>query len=194
VKTVRFSKVVEASGKPEAHLIFTDPKIDKDLQAAIKAERVMTVFQGAVGNATDRGEIGFVSGNSRQFLLFPKSLKKFKGRSVVGIKYELIHAPDVPKSDQAALGRAPRKEKVRKQRNTKAPKKKPNRSHEKHSKAQAARTASNVLPFTAVREEEGKEEATEIKTLKNQVRRAMKSLAQGKQVAAFNLLKEIVDG
>src|SRR5436190_17884706 len=90
MKTVRFSKVIDGSGKPETHLILTDPKKDKELQAAVKGERVMTVFQGAVGNKTDRGEIGFESGTSRQFLVFPKSLKKFKGKSVVGIKYELI--------------------------------------------------------------------------------------------------------
>jgi hypothetical protein len=38
-----------------------------------------------------------------------------------------------------------------------------------------------------------KHEADEITALKNQIRRAMKSLEAGKQVAAFKLLKRAVE-
>ena len=41
--TVRFAKVVAKCGEPEAHLILIDPAKDRALQAAIKADRVMTV-------------------------------------------------------------------------------------------------------------------------------------------------------
>jgi hypothetical protein len=43
--TVRFSKVVEAAGKPIVHLLWVDPAKDATLQKAIKAARVMTVYQ-----------------------------------------------------------------------------------------------------------------------------------------------------
>src|ERR1700737_4104412 len=39
MKTVRFAKVVESCGKPDTHLLLTDPAEDKALQAAIKSNR-----------------------------------------------------------------------------------------------------------------------------------------------------------
>jgi hypothetical protein len=83
VKTVRFSKVVEKSGAPETYLVLMDPAKDRTLQAAVKAQRVMTVAQESVGTKTDRGEVGFHPGPSRQFLVFPKSLRA--DRDVVGV-------------------------------------------------------------------------------------------------------------
>jgi hypothetical protein len=178
MKAVRFSKVVDVSGRPETHLIFTEPSEDKELLAAIKAERVMTVYQATVGNTTDRGEIGFVPGNSRQFLVFPKSLKKFKGRSVVGIKYDLIQVPDVPKSERAGPVHLP-KRKARplpKRRNVPA----------------SQRTPTDDLPPARRQGDAADLDSDGIKKLKNQVRRAMKLLEKGKQIAAFDLLKEVV--
>ena len=45
MKTVRFSKVFEHSGAPETHLVLIDPAKDRALQSAVKANRVMTLFQ-----------------------------------------------------------------------------------------------------------------------------------------------------
>lgn len=59
MKTVRFSALVESAGHPDTHLLFVKPEADKILQKAIKSSRVVTVFQSAVGNKTDHGEIGF---------------------------------------------------------------------------------------------------------------------------------------
>ena len=109
VKTVRFTQVVERCGAPEAHLVLTDPTKDRALQSAIKAQRIMTVFQESVGTKADRGEIGFHPGPGRQFLVFPKSLKSFEGRSVVGIKYDLISSPELPKRERAKALRPAKK-------------------------------------------------------------------------------------
>ena len=101
VKTVRFTQVVDRCGAPEAHLVLMDPTKDRALQSAVKAHRVMTVFQESVGTKADRGEIGFHPGPGRQFFVFLKSLKSFEGRSVVGIKYDLISSPELPKRERA---------------------------------------------------------------------------------------------
>jgi hypothetical protein len=108
VKNVRFSKVVERCGRPETHLVLTDPAKDRTLQAAVKAQRVMTVRQETVGTKTDRGEVGFHPGQTRQFFVFPKSLRAFADRSVVGIKYDLLSPPEGVKNERAAAARPPK--------------------------------------------------------------------------------------
>jgi hypothetical protein len=97
--TVRFSKVLEACGKPDIHLLLIDPPKDKTLQAAIKSDRVMTLYQQSGG--TDHGIIGFEQGRSRQFLVFPKPLRSFQGQRIVGIKYELLEDVPFPKKESA---------------------------------------------------------------------------------------------
>ena len=106
MKTVRFSEVVKSSGKPDTHLLLIAPAKDKSLQAAIKSNRVMTVYQES--GSSDYGTIGFVEGSSRQFLVFPQTLKPFADKRVIGIKYDLLESIPVskgetkPKSDQAS--------------------------------------------------------------------------------------------
>jgi hypothetical protein len=97
MSTVRFSKILEACGKPDIHLLLIDPAKDKTLQAAIKSDRVMTLYQQSGG--TDHGVVGFEQGRSRQFLVFPKPLKPFLGQRIVGIKYELLEDSPVPKKE-----------------------------------------------------------------------------------------------
>jgi hypothetical protein len=99
MSTVRFSKVLEACGKPDIHLLLIDPAKDKTLQAAIKSDRVMTLYQQSGG--TDHGVVGFEQGRSRQFLVFPKPLKPFLGQRIVGIKYELLEDAPAPKKEPA---------------------------------------------------------------------------------------------
>lgn len=163
MKTARFSKVVEAAGKPELHLLFTEPALDRTLQAAAGKDRVMTVYQNAVGTKPDYGAVGLDPGKSRQFLIFPKSLSRFKEMRVVGVKYELLREEEPKKKKKKAVKAAPKKEK--------AP----------HS--------SKVVAFpTPAREPE--QEDTE---WKSGVRRAMRLLEEGKQVAAFNVLKRLME-
>jgi hypothetical protein len=179
VKTARFAKVVEKAGRPEIYLTLIDPTKDSKLQAAVKAHRVMTVSQESVGNKTDRGEIGFEAGAHRQFLVFPKTLKAFAGRTVVGIKYDLLEDRELPKNQRAAPARAPR---------TPKPKRAPKIRTEKRKPEPAS--APKVVPFKPEPIED--EEDDEIADLKKQVRHAMRVLEDGKAVAAFNLLKRIV--
>jgi len=190
VKTVRFSNVVQKAGQPETHLIFTEPSKDRALQAAIKASRVMTVQQTAVGTRTDRGEVGFHPGTSRQFLVFPKSLRAFAGRSVVGIKYDLLSTAKVPRGQRAAAPRRPKKE-PRKPSVSSTPKPMPARTPKARADKTRAPEKSKVVPFKpappAVEDDE------DIADLKKQVRHAMAILEEGKAVAAFNLLKRIVE-
>ena len=99
MSTVRFSKVLEACGKPDIHLLLIDPAKDKTLQAAIKSDRVMTLYQQS--GETDHGVVGFEQGRSRQFLVFPKPLKSFQGQRIVGIKYELLEDAPAPEKEPA---------------------------------------------------------------------------------------------
>jgi hypothetical protein len=99
VSTVRFAKVIEACGKPDIHLLLIDPAKDKTLQAAIKSDRVMTIYQQS--GETDHGIVGFEQGRSRQFLVFSKSLKAFAGQRIVGIKYDLLEDAPVPEKEPA---------------------------------------------------------------------------------------------
>jgi hypothetical protein len=181
VKTARFSKVVEKCGEPETYLLLMEPAKDRTFQAAVKAERVMTVFQDAVGTKTDRGEIGFHLGRNRQFLVFPKSVKSFAGQTVVGIKYDFIGSPEVPKRERAKAPRSPKKPKSKPATKARAEKADPPPKHK-------------VVAFKRPPEKEEEDDQNdEIAELKRQVQHAMAVLEEGKAVAAFNLLKRIVE-
>ena len=99
MNTIRFSEVVNSSGKPDTHLLLTAPAKDQKLQTAIKSNRVMTVYQGSGSTKADYGIVGFAEGSSRQFLLFPKALKSFEGKRVIGIKYDLLESMPVSKEE-----------------------------------------------------------------------------------------------
>jgi hypothetical protein len=99
--TIRFSKIVEAAGKPVAHVLWIDPEKDRILKKAVNANRVMTVHQQLTGAKADCGTVGFQKGVSGQILIFPKSRKRFADKRVTGVKYDLLEWPTVPKSQQA---------------------------------------------------------------------------------------------
>jgi hypothetical protein len=188
VKTVRFSNVVEKSGRPETHLLLVEPAKDRALQAAIKASRVMTVQQTNVGTSTDRGEIGFHPGTSRQFFVFPKSLSTFAGRTVIGIKYDLLSSPEVSESERAAPTKPPKRKAPAA---PKTPKALPSKAPKETAKKRPAPDESKVVPFEPAPPKE--EDSEEVAELKKKVRHAMAVLEDGRAVAAFNLLKRIVE-
>jgi hypothetical protein len=177
VKTARFAKVVEAAGKPEIYLALRDPAKDRKLQAAMQAQRVMTVIQESVGTKADHGEVGFKSGPGRQFLVFPKTLIAFAGRSVVGIRYDLLENRDLPKEERAAPARPPKEPKLERPRGV-------------HPVKSEPAVSPKVIAFKPQPPEEDEDEA--VIELKKKVRHAMAILEEGKAVAAFNLLKQIV--
>jgi hypothetical protein len=87
-KTVRFSHVVEASGRPEVYTLWQKPSADRHLQSQIKNNRVMTIQKSESG--TDFGIAAFKERRGATYLLFPKSLKRFADRRVVGIDWALV--------------------------------------------------------------------------------------------------------
>jgi len=87
-KTVRFNEVVDAAGKPEPYTLWQKPAADRHFQSALKNHRVMTIQQSDSG--TEFGMVGYKQSKTASYLIFPKSLKRFENRRVVGIKWDLI--------------------------------------------------------------------------------------------------------
>ena len=192
MQTVRFANVVAKCGEPETHLLLIDPAKDRALQAAIKAERVMTVFQNAVGSKADHGTIGFEPGKERQFLVFPKSLRAFTGKNVVGIKYDLLSPGENPKAERLSVKPQPKSQRKLESKPKERPRPTPPKAllKPKAPKPPPAAPPKETIPFKPAENEPENEEVLE---LKKQVKHAMAVLEQGKQVAAFNLLKRIVE-
>lgn len=109
LKTVRFSELVEKGGRPEVHLSWTAPARDSALQSAVKQNRVVTLHQQFRGTQKDFGVVGLELGKDVQFLIFPKSLKSFAGRRVVGIKYELFQNTE----PAASAGKKPKTQRAK---------------------------------------------------------------------------------
>lgn len=216
MSTVRFAKVVEASGKPDIHLLLIDPAKDKTLQAAIKTDRVMTLHQQSGG--TDHGVVGFEQGRSRQFLVFPKPLKPFLGQRIVGIKYELLEdapapkketpkkeaieptaeEPSEPASTKKGIESAKRTEQqiptlIPKPGSAKPANKTPDEKKLDQPLEKPASEDKVVKFHPPEPEKQPVPESDEIKEIKRRVRAAMEALEEGKQVAAFNLLKNILE-
>jgi len=89
-KTARFSQVVEKCGKPEVYTLWQKPSADRHLQSQVKNYRVMTVLKTESG--TDFGIAGFKERKGASYLVFPKSLKRFTDRRVIGIDWKLVRA------------------------------------------------------------------------------------------------------
>jgi hypothetical protein len=87
-KTVRFDQIVEKCGPPEVYTLWQEPKSDRHFQMLLKNGRAMTIQQTNAG--TDFGVVGFVKRKGARYLVFPKSLKRFEGDRIVGIKWEKI--------------------------------------------------------------------------------------------------------
>jgi hypothetical protein len=196
VSTVRFAKVVEACGKPDVHLLLIDPAKDKPLQAAIKADRVMTLYQQSGG--TDHGIVGFEQGRSRQFLVFPEPLKPFLGQRIVGIKYELLEGTSASKKEtikkEAVKPDQPPPTLVSKGGLAKPGETAPPKGEKLDQERPQAASEDNVVKFRIPeRDQQAAVGGDDLKKLKRQVRKAMDALEQGKQVLAFNLLKRILD-
>jgi hypothetical protein len=88
IKTARFSQVIESSGKPEVYTLWQKPSADRHLQSQIKNNRVMTILKSESG--TDFGIIGFKGSKEARYLIFPKSLKRFAEKRIVGIDWTLV--------------------------------------------------------------------------------------------------------
>ncbi len=87
VKTARFSQVLEDCGKPQVYTLWLKPSADRHFQGQMKKNRVMTILKSDAG--TDFGIIGLRESREAQYLIFPKSLKQFADRRVIGIDWAL---------------------------------------------------------------------------------------------------------
>ena len=196
MKTVRFSEVVKRCGAPETHLLLTKPAQDKALQKAIKAKRVMTVFQHATGTKTDSGKIGFEEGGLRQYFVFPRSLKAFVGRKVIGIKYDLLSGEELPASERAKPPKPPKRKKAT-GRAKSSQKARPGKAKEDPSSKVIAFPDLRRKSTTAKSEDEDDDgessTSKKLSEIKRLAQRAMDALEDGKQIAAFNLLKRIAE-
>ena len=90
MKTVRFAELVAKSGKPEIYLRLLEPKRDPVLQRAAREHRVLSVHHEVKGTAKDFGTVGELNDRHAQLLVFPKSLRRFHDRRVIGINYDLL--------------------------------------------------------------------------------------------------------
>ena len=87
-KTARFAQVIEECGKPQVYTLWQKPSTDRHLQAELKKNRVMTIMKTESG--TDFGMAGFKEIKGATYLVFPKSLKQFVDKRVVGIDWTLV--------------------------------------------------------------------------------------------------------
>jgi hypothetical protein len=87
-KTARFSQVVENCGKPQVYTLWQKPSADRHLQAQIKKNRVMTILKSESG--TDFGIVSFKESKDARYLIFPKSLKRFAEKRIIGIDWALV--------------------------------------------------------------------------------------------------------
>jgi len=88
VKTARFAQVVEKAGKPEVYTLWQKPAQDRHLQSEIKNNRVMTIQRSDTGS--EFGVVGFKEHKGASYLIFPKSLKRFENKRIVGINWDLV--------------------------------------------------------------------------------------------------------
>ena len=88
IKTARFSDVVAHSGKPGVYTLWQKPSADRHLQSLIKNNRIMTVEKTDSGTAF--GFVGFKEHKGASYLAFPKSLKRFADKRIVGINWDLV--------------------------------------------------------------------------------------------------------
>jgi hypothetical protein len=87
-KTARFADIVERSGKPEPYTLWQKPAQDRRLQSEIKNHCVMTILKTDAGS--EFGIIGFKEKKGASYLIFPKGLKRFENRRIVGVSWDLV--------------------------------------------------------------------------------------------------------
>jgi hypothetical protein len=188
VKTVRFASVVDKAGHPEPYTLWTDPKEDPHFQAALKAIRVLTVHQENVGAKADYGEVGFKKGGS--LLLFPKSLKRFEGARIIGIKYDLLEPEKTPPRKEAA--RRPPKKRTAPPQGKEEPKPKhfpPLKLFQPAEKKIAARKAESTSRSKSRVKSRKEATAPEAKHLRAEIGKALRKLERGSQIAAYQILE-----
>jgi hypothetical protein len=86
--TARFAQVIGECGKPQVYTLWQKPSTDRYLQAELKKNRVMTILKTESGK--DFGIAGFKESKGATYLVFPKSLKQFVDKRVIGIDWTFV--------------------------------------------------------------------------------------------------------
>jgi len=104
--TVRLANVVQACGAPEPVTLWVNPRQDEKFQKAVQENRVLTVKQETVGTRKDFGIVGFHRDPMVSYWIFPKPLDAFVNKRVIGIKYDLLKAPELKSARPPAIAAA----------------------------------------------------------------------------------------
>jgi hypothetical protein len=104
LKTARFSVALAKCGRPAVHLTLVAPQKDPALRRLERESRVMTIHRARRGAGADYGVVGLEPAPGVQLLVFPRSLRRFAGKRIVGIDYDLL-ASDLHVTGRAALPR-----------------------------------------------------------------------------------------
>ena len=88
IKTARFSQIIQKCGKPQVYTLWQKPPADRHLQSQVKKARVMTILKSESG--IDFGIVGFKESREARYLIFPKSLKRFAEKRIIGIDWALV--------------------------------------------------------------------------------------------------------
>jgi hypothetical protein len=123
--------------------------------------------------ASERPNCAIFRAPQREILIFPKSLQKFEGRRVIGIKYNMLKEGPVPADERVDAAKARQVPKVRKAREKPAP------------LSEAVKPAP--VETTTSRAEDT---AKELKIIKGEVRKALKALSKDHHVTAYNIFME----
>lgn len=193
MKTARFAEIVKEAGAPETYLLWVPPEKDKVFQRALKEHRVMTVHQENVGTKKDYGSVGFTQEAHAEYLIFPKSVRRFEGRRVVGINYELL-------SEKSRPGTKPVGKATKEPAWKRAAKPPPARDEkvvrfERPAEiAEPPKTKAKPAPKAVVEpsSEVAQRDAADLSWLP-EVKRAVKELKAGKAVAAYERLAKLVE-
>lgn len=177
MKTARFADVVKQAGAPSPYQLWLDAKKDRTFQRAVAEHRVMTIHQENVGTKKDYGIVGFREEPHAQYLLFPRSLKTFADRRIIGINYSLLDKesrldshPPARKPERRTASKKPIREKPEKKVITFTP-----------------------PPREPAPEKPEKREAKVGPRFIAEVKKAMKELRAGKAVPAYERLAALVE-
>ena len=190
---MRFSEVVKAAGKPEPYTLWENPEDSSAFRNALRDHRVMTVHRDA-GSQTDHGEVGYLKEKGSQLLVFPRSLKQFEGRRVVGINYELLEGVSGKKEPQSNSPISVPAEAPRTKENGHSAR--PARRANARKMIQFPRAtsqpeaASEPQPADPEKREPGADEA--LKAIKKGVRQALEALSKDRSVTAYKILEKLV--
>jgi hypothetical protein len=157
---------------------------DRTFQAAMKAHRVLSVHQANVGNSADFGTVGFEAGLEGTLLVFPKSIRRFANRRVVGVKYDLLDAPKA-----VAKAKHPRTGKPGKPGAAKKAKVQPPAAEEPKSEPKSRKRHDEAKPPEELPKTKG---TPTVGKLISGIKQAMKALNEGNAVRAYRTLAALV--